>query len=171
VNGNSVPVAVNRGASGIDGNVATAAGFAHGLSRATTVLVGDLTLLHDLNSLLLVRNSRVPVTVVVINNNGGGIFSFLPIAQQGDLFEPYFGTPQNVSFEHAARMFNLNYNKPTTITEFESMYKATLGSDRSTLIEVVTDRQANYALHAALRERITATFGLPRRHGGTEGIE
>lgn len=65
----NVPVEVNRGASGIDGNVATAAGFAHGLSRPTTVLVGDLTLLHDLNSLLLVRNSRVPLTVVVINNS------------------------------------------------------------------------------------------------------
>jgi 2-succinyl-5-enolpyruvyl-6-hydroxy-3-cyclohexene-1-carboxylate synthase len=171
VRGNNVPVAVNRGASGIDGNIATVAGFAHGLRCPTTVLVGDLTLLHDLNSLLLVRNSRVPITVVVINNNGGGIFSFLPIAQQRDLFEPYFGTPQNVSFEHAARMFDLHYHKPTTMAEFSDVYQLALAGDRSTLIEVATDRQENYALHAALREQITAALGSPRRHGGTEGIE
>jgi 2-succinyl-5-enolpyruvyl-6-hydroxy-3-cyclohexene-1-carboxylate synthase len=169
--GHNVPVAVNRGASGIDGNVATAAGFAHGLSRATTVLIGDLTLLHDLNSLLLVRNNRVPMTIVVINNNGGGIFSFLPIAEQRDLFEPYFGTPQNVSFEHAAQMFNLDYHKPTSMAEFATTYQTAVSSDRSMVIEVATERQENYALHAALREQITAALGSPRRHEGTEGIE
>ncbi len=159
-NGSSVRVAVNRGASGIDGNVATAAGFAHGLGRPITVLVGDLTLLHDLNSLLLVRNSRVPLTVVAINNNGGGIFSFLPVAQHHELFEPYFGTPQNVSFQHAARMFDLDYHKPVSMAEFASAYQSALSSERSTLIEVVTDRQENYALHAALREQIIATLKI-----------
>ena len=175
VGGNNVPVAVNRGASGIDGNVAAAAGFAHGLSHPTTVLVGDLTLLHDLNSLLLVRNSRVPLTIVVINNNGGGIFSFLPIAQHRDLFEPYFGTPQNVQFEHAARMFGLSYAKPTSMAEFAAMYQAAVDGGRSTLIEVATDRQENYALHAALREQITAALGgEPSRRvpsGCAKGIE
>jgi len=170
-NGYNVPVAVNRGASGIDGNVATAAGFAHGLQCPTTVLIGDLTLLHDLNSLLLVRNSRVPLTVVAINNNGGGIFSFLPIAQHRDLFEPYFGTPQHVQFEHAAHMFGLDYHKPVSMAEFVSVYQSAVNRDRSTLIEVVTERQENYALHAALREQITSALGSPRRHGATEGIE
>lgn len=170
--GNNVPVAVNRGASGIDGNIATAAGFAHGLSRATTLLVGDLTLLHDLNSLLLVRNSRTPLTVVAINNNGGGIFSFLPIAAQRDLFEPYWGTPQNVQFEHAARMFALHYAKPASMAEFSDVYQSALAGDRSTLIEVVTDRQENYALHAALREQITAALGgEPPRQQDAKGIE
>lgn len=170
--GNIVPVAVNRGASGIDGNIATAAGFAQGLSRPTTVLVGDLTLLHDLNSLLLVRNSRVPLTVVVINNNGGGIFSFLPVAQHHDLFEPYFGTPQNVSFEHAARMFDLAYHKPASMVEFSDVYQSALAGDHSTLIEVVTERQENYALHAALREQITAALGgEPPKRQDAQGIE
>lgn len=159
----AVPVAINRGASGIDGNVATATGFAHGLSRPTTVLVGDLTLLHDLNSLLLVRNSRVPITIVAINNNGGGIFSFLPIAQQRDVFEPYFGTPQHVSFEYAAHMFGIDYIKPSTMASFASAYQAASAGTRPTLIEMITERQENYALHAALREQIATAVGSPWR--------
>ena len=80
--GAPVPVAANRGASGIDGTVATAAGFARGLGRPVTLLIGDLALLHDLNSLAMLRD--VPVVVVVLNNDGGGIFSFLPVARHKD---------------------------------------------------------------------------------------
>ena len=108
--GAPVPVAANRGASGIDGTVATAAGFARGLERPVTLLIGDLALLHDLNSLAMLRD--VPVVVVVLNNDGGGIFSFLPVAEHKEFFEPYFGTPQGVGFGPAAEMFGLDYEQP-----------------------------------------------------------
>ena len=87
----------NRGASGIDGNVATAVGFARGLDQPTTLLIGDLALLHDLNSLALVASAPQPLILVVINNDGGGIFHFLPIAEKTDLFEPAFGTPHVIA--------------------------------------------------------------------------
>ena len=105
--GNPCWVGANRGASGIDGTIASGvgAGFAAG-SRAT-ILCGDLALLHDLNSLALL-GSRSDI-VVVVNNDGGGIFSFLPIAEHTELFEPWFGTPHGYSFEAAAGMFGLRY--------------------------------------------------------------
>ena len=73
-------VAANRGASGIDGQIATACGWAMGHRQPTTILLGDLSAIHDLNSLLLFRESPVPMTLIILNNDGGGIFSMLPIS-------------------------------------------------------------------------------------------
>jgi 2-succinyl-5-enolpyruvyl-6-hydroxy-3-cyclohexene-1-carboxylate synthase len=146
--GAPVPVAANRGASGIDGTVATASGFARGLGGPATLLIGDLALLHDLNSLVMLRDLRV--VVVVLNNDGGGIFSFLPVSRYKEFFEPYFGTPQGVDFEPAAAMFGLGYERPGTTNEFMEAYRAACARDGSTLIEVRTDRKENVALHREL---------------------
>jgi 2-succinyl-5-enolpyruvyl-6-hydroxy-3-cyclohexene-1-carboxylate synthase len=146
--GAPVPVAANRGASGIDGTVATAAGFARGLGRPITLLIGDLALLHDFNSLSMLRD--VPVVVVVLNNDGGGIFSFLPVAKHKEFFEPYFGTPQGVGFRPAAEMFGLQYERPETTEEFVAFYRKACARDSSTLIEVRTDREENVRLHGDL---------------------
>jgi 2-succinyl-5-enolpyruvyl-6-hydroxy-3-cyclohexene-1-carboxylate synthase len=146
--GPPVPVAANRGASGIDGTVATAAGFARGLGRPVTLLIGDLALLHDLNSLAMLRDLRV--VVVAINNDGGGIFSFLPVSRHQEFFEPYFGTPQGVGFGPAAAMFGLRYERPRTTEEFLWAYRAACAGEGSTLIEVKTDRAENVALHREL---------------------
>ncbi|MEM6645523.1 MAG: 2-succinyl-5-enolpyruvyl-6-hydroxy-3-cyclohexene-1-carboxylic-acid synthase, partial [Bacteroidota bacterium] len=132
-------VVANRGASGIDGTVASAVGLAVGLERPVTLLIGDLALLHDLNSLALARHSPHPVTIVVINNDGGGIFSFLPIAQHDDVFEPYFGTPHGLDFAHAAAQFGLAYHRPTTVEAFTAAYCEGMATE-NTLIEVQTDR-------------------------------
>ena len=150
--GSPVPVAANRGASGIDGTVATAAGFARGLGRPLTLLIGDLALLHDLNSLAMLRD--VHIVVVVVNNDGGGIFSFLPIAGHEEFFEPYFGTPQGVGFEPAARMFGLAYEHPGTMEDFVEAYGSACARGSSTLIEVQTDRGENVALHRRLLQEV-----------------
>jgi 2-succinyl-5-enolpyruvyl-6-hydroxy-3-cyclohexene-1-carboxylate synthase len=150
--GAPVPVAANRGASGIDGTVATAAGFARGLGRPVTLLIGDLALLHDLNSLAMLR--ELHVVVVILNNDGGGIFSFLPVARQEEFFEPYFGTPQGVGFEPAAKMFGLGYEHPGTTEEFVEAYASACLRGTSTLIEVKTDREENVALHRRLLQEV-----------------
>jgi 2-succinyl-5-enolpyruvyl-6-hydroxy-3-cyclohexene-1-carboxylate synthase len=147
------PVAANRGASGIDGTVATASGFARGSGLPITLLIGDLALLHDLNSLAMLRD--LPVVVVVLNNDGGAIFSFLPVARHEEFFEPYFGTPQGVSFEGAAKMFGLAYELPPTTEEFVEAYSAAVARSAPTLIEVRTDRVENVALHSRLLEEIS----------------
>ena len=162
LDGASVPVAANRGASGIDGTVATAAGFARGSGRPITLLIGDLALLHDLNSLAMVRD--LPFVVVVLNNDGGAIFSFLPVARNRAFFEPYFGTPQGLSFEHAAAMFGLDYEHPLSKTELIETYGAACARNTPTLIEVRTDREENVALHRTLLEEIS---DLDRRSSDT----
>jgi 2-succinyl-5-enolpyruvyl-6-hydroxy-3-cyclohexene-1-carboxylate synthase len=165
----------NRGASGIDGIIASACGFAHGLNATTTLLIGDLAFLHDLNSLALVSCLRRPfgeslfekssaktfansnLVIVVINNNGGGIFSFLPIARSplaSDIFEPYFGTPHGLEFSNAARMFGLDYAAPTTVREFEEVYANALKAKKTFIIEVKTKRDENFFLHREWREKI-----------------
>ena len=149
-----VPVAANRGASGIDGTVATAAGFAKGSGKPVTLLIGDLALLHDLNSLAMLRD--LPVVIVVLNNDGGAIFSFLPVASHKEFFEPYFGTPQGVSFEGAAKMFGLAYELPSTTEEFVEAYRAASVRNTPALIEVRTDREENVELHQELLAEISA---------------
>jgi 2-succinyl-5-enolpyruvyl-6-hydroxy-3-cyclohexene-1-carboxylate synthase len=150
--GAPVTVAANRGASGIDGTVATAAGFAQGLGRPVTLLIGDLAMLHDLNSLAMLRD--VHVIVVLLNNDGGGIFSFLPIAGHEEFFEPYFGTPHDVGFEQAAKMFGLAYEHPGTIEDFVEAYGSACARGSSTLIEIQTDRGENVALHRRLLQEV-----------------
>ncbi len=152
LDGPGVTVAANRGASGIDGTVATAVGVSEGLQAPVTLVIGDLALLHDLNSLALLRT--YPVTVVVINNDGGGIFHFLPIAQHEDVFEPFFGTPHGITFEAAAALFGLTHHQPDTAEAFVSAYQEAIQKDSGTLIEVKTERQANRALHQHLHALI-----------------
>jgi 2-succinyl-5-enolpyruvyl-6-hydroxy-3-cyclohexene-1-carboxylate synthase len=152
--GAPAPLAANRGVSGIDGTVATAAGFARGSGSPTTLLIGDLALLHDLNSLAMLR--ELPMVVVVLNNDGGAIFSFLPVGRHKEFFEPYFGTPQGLTFEHAAAMFGLEYANPRTAPEFVETYRKACGPGGPVLIEVRTDREENVALHREILQGISS---------------
>lgn len=144
-------VAANRGASGIDGTVASAFGYHLGAGVPLTLFTGDLALLHDLNSLALLAGR--PIVVVVINNRGGGIFNFLPIAEHAEVFEPWFTAPHRWSFEHAAAMFDLRFDCPETVEEFETAYAEAVASGQATLIEIQTDRHENRLLHATLRDQ------------------
>lgn len=152
--GAGVPVFANRGASGIDGTLATATGIAVGGQRPVTLLIGDLALLHDLNSLSILSRLSRPVVIVALNNHGGGIFSFLPIAQFENIFEPFFGTPHEFTFAGAAEMFGVPYFAPQTLPEFERIYREAAASGKSALVEVSTDRRRNAALHRELQENI-----------------
>ena len=153
-NGSIIPVASNRGASGIDGTLATATGFAVGNNLPVTLVIGDLAMIHDLNSLLLLRSIKQPVIVILINNNGSGIFSFLPIADFEDIFEEYFGTPHDLTFEKAAEMFGVDYYNPQTNGEFQKIYQEALMNNGSTIIELKTDRKENLNLHKKVQDRI-----------------
>ncbi|MBF0618838.1 MAG: 2-succinyl-5-enolpyruvyl-6-hydroxy-3-cyclohexene-1-carboxylic-acid synthase [Candidatus Omnitrophica bacterium] len=143
-----IMIGANRGASGIDGIMATAMGFAEGAKRPVTLLVGDLAALHDLNSLALLASVRYPVTIVILNNDGGGIFSFLPKAGSAADFERFMATPHGCHFDAAAKMFKIAYVRPKALSEFKGAYQAAVAGKQHALIEVVTERNANAALHA-----------------------
>lgn len=147
----STQILGNRGASGIDGNIATIAGISSGSGKAVTALLGDLTVLHDLNSLALLRDE--PVTLVVVNNDGGGIFRFLPLGIDPAERERFWETPHGMDFAHAAAQFGLEYHRPADIPALaELLSQPPL---RARLIECRTDRAANHALHLEISRRIS----------------
>lgn len=156
--GIKLPIAANRGASGIDGSVASFFGFSCGHNKKGTAIIGDLALLHDLNSLALLNLSEHPLTLIIINNNGGGIFSFLPVADCQDIFEKYFGTPHNLFFEHAARMFSLSHHNPKTVQQFVECYKQSQTTPGAALIEITTDRKENFKEHQVIQNLIKKTL-------------
>ena len=125
----------NRGASGIDGLIATAFGFSLSSDEPTTLLIGDLSALHDLNSLALLGKGSRPLVVILLNNDGGSIFRMLPVPTKDALLETYYCLPHGLHFEHAAAMFGLHYRAPTTLAEFEQDY-ATALEKGVTLIEI-----------------------------------
>jgi 2-succinyl-5-enolpyruvyl-6-hydroxy-3-cyclohexene-1-carboxylate synthase len=132
----------NRGVSGIDGTVATALGtfFENDKFLNRSVLViGDLALYHDLNSLHLIRRLNIPLVIVCINNDGGGIFHRLPIANYEPPFRELFVTPHGLTFEHAAKMFDIPYTLANMGEDFRAAFKAALDSGEPHLIEVPSD--------------------------------
>lgn len=151
---NPVLISANRGASGIDGNIAAAAGFAKGAQTPLTLMIGDLAFLHDLNSLGTVKSLDQPAVIVVLNNNGGGIFSFLPVADVGEGFEKYFGTPHHLTFDHAAQLFHLDYVHPKTPKEFTAVYQQALKTKTSTVIEIINTREDNLKHHQDIQGAI-----------------
>lgn len=156
--GPRVDLAANRGASGIDGNIASAAGYVQGLNTGGTLLIGDLAFLHDVNSLALLKRLAQPLVIVVVNNNGGGLFSFLPIRNCTHVFEPFFGTPHNLTFEKCAAMFNLKYYRPQSKEELVGAYRTAFETGRSAIIEVVTGRDENLETHLVLQDKIKSAI-------------
>ena len=153
------PVAANRGASGIDGSVASAVGFATGLDAPVVALIGDTAAIHDASSLAQLPSSTYGLVLVVVNNRGGGIFSLLPVAEQTDedTFERFFAAPHSVAFGELAAAFGVEHehpvDQPTLTAALDRAYRlAQVGT--STLIEVRTDRAANAALHAAVDDAV-----------------
>ncbi len=154
-----VVTTANRGASGIDGNISTAAGLAAGLQKPVTLLIGDLAFLHDLNALSLLRHLKQPLIIVLVNNGGGGIFHWLPIARFDDVFETYFATPHAFTFESSARQFHLSYWQPDSLQSLRQAYREALKNNGSSLIEVRTDRRENATMYRRLLEEIASQNG------------
>ncbi len=102
----------NRGANGIDGTVSSAFGAAAVSGRPVVLLIGDVALLHDVGGLLAARRLDLALTIVLLNNDGGGIFHFLPVSGQQDAFEEHVATPHGVSFEQVAALYGLPFERP-----------------------------------------------------------
>ena len=103
-----VDILSNRGASGIDGAISTAFGFSQKLRRGVVALIGDLTFLYDLNALALLKEAPFPITLVVLNNGGGGIFSALPLPSS-EKARQLIETPHALQLQEAAKLFGLTY--------------------------------------------------------------
>jgi 2-succinyl-5-enolpyruvyl-6-hydroxy-3-cyclohexene-1-carboxylate synthase len=153
-----VRVFANRGANGIDGVTSTAVGVALATGAPTTLLIGDIAFLHDTNGLLGVASRDVELTVVVVDNDGGGIFSFLPQAQllPSERFEQLFGTPHGVDIEGLAQAHGI---AAETIEAPDAFRKAlTSGYAGVRVLRVVTDRAVNVTAHDDVHRAVRAAL-------------
>jgi len=148
VSNDVVNVFANRGASGIDGNIATVAGLALGCASPLLAVMGDLAALHDLNSLPLLHG--LPVTLVIINNGGGGIFRFLPI----DVEERLLETPHAWEFRGGAQQFGMEYHQVASLSELCTLLAERHVAPR--ILECRTHRAENHKLHLRITEACRA---------------
>ncbi len=153
----------NRGANGIDGTVSAAFGAVAAAGGPVVLLIGDVALAHDVGGLLANRRLALAITIVLLNNDGGGIFHFLPVATQADAFEEHVATPHGLDFARAAELYGCAYERPADAAELRRSVERSLGSGSTTIIEVRTDREQNVELHRRLTE---ATVQSLRRRAG-----
>jgi 2-succinyl-5-enolpyruvyl-6-hydroxy-3-cyclohexene-1-carboxylate synthase len=133
-------VLANRGANGIDGTVSTAFGAAAARSGPVTLLIGDVTLLHDIGGLIAASRLGLDLSIVVINNDGGGIFDFLPVSTQADAFEEHVATPHGLDLELAGALYGLPHRVAGSLADLSA----------PGIVEVRTDRKANVELHRSI---------------------
>lgn len=151
-----IGIFANRGTNGIDGVISTALGFSKGReNRQTYLLIGDLAFLHDANAFIATRYQPCDLTVIVMNNDGGGIFSYLPQSSVEEHYEDLFGTPTALTFESVAAMYSMDYVKTSTIEEFELAIN-TQKQKPIQLIEAFTNRAQNVTAHRNLWQTINA---------------
>jgi 2-succinyl-5-enolpyruvyl-6-hydroxy-3-cyclohexene-1-carboxylate synthase len=152
-NDSAIRVFCSRGANGIDGTLSTALGIAHG-GAPTVLLTGDLAFLHDSNGLLIEPKFKGSLTVVLINNRGGGIFEHLPVAQFDPIFEEYFATPQEVDFAKLCSAHGVAHVHVEDWSHFQSLVSSLPGHGIRVL-ELATDRKRD----AAWRKEAFASAG------------
>jgi len=149
---------VNRGTNGIDGTVSSALGAATAWKAKgkgpAAMVVGDIAFFHDANGLLVAQQHSVDMTIILINNHGGGIFDFLPIAEYGEVYETFFATPHNLDFKSLAAAFGIGFTNAKTKTQFREMVQNSLQQPGTQVIEVTTDRRQNRILHRQVWEAV-----------------
>lgn len=168
--GNSMPIRIadlfmkenraqifsNRGASGIDGLLATAVGVAKNAQQITTLLIGDTSFLYDLNSLALLKQLNHPFIILVINNDGGAIFNLLPVPVQHK--QEFYQLPHGLTFADTCKQFAIDYYQPKHLDEFKDNYQKAL-KKRGSLIEIcVENNQASKQLEQLKKQIKDATF-------------
>lgn len=147
-----VIASANRGASGIDGIISTATGLMVGRKKNCSLIIGDIAFIYDMNVLSYLGKIEYNLTIVVINNGGGGIFSFLPIIEGNENFEKYFATPHSFNFGDLSNNFNIKYRRCENMEDFKRAYASRLKVGGHLIIEVVCDRESNIELHRSLKD-------------------
>ena len=147
-------VLANRGANGIDGTVSTAFGCATSEDGPVVLLIGDIALIHDLGGLLAATRTATKLTIVLLHNDGGGIFDFLPVSGQGAEYREHVATPHGLDFAHAAALFGVGYELAETVEQFREALGRALAAERTSMVAVRTDRAANVALHVAVWDEV-----------------
>ncbi|HMB51556.1 MAG TPA: thiamine pyrophosphate-dependent enzyme, partial [Natronoarchaeum rubrum] len=148
----------NRGASGIDGIASTALGAGSATDDPLVLVTGDLAYYHDMNGLLAVARCGVDATIVLVNNDGGGIFHLLPIEAFDPPFTDQFKTPHGLDFAPTGELYGLDFSRVETLSAFRDAYDASLAAEGTQVIEFRIDGEESHrtreAIHDAVCERL-----------------
>ena len=151
----SIKTYSNRGASGIDGIVSSALGVAYGSENNSLLVLGDLSFYHDMNGLLAGLRYNINITIVIINNNGGGIFSFLPVSKENNKsFEEFWATSHSLKFDYVAKLYDCQYeivNSNQTLKSALDKFNKLKGVK---IIEAKIDRNENIRKHNEIKKSI-----------------
>ena len=151
-----VEVYANRGANGIDGVISTALGMA--VHKKVTLLIGDLAFYHDMNGLLMAKLNDIHINVVILNNDGGGIFSYLPQKTAAEqYFERLFGTPTGLNFEYTAMLYDFSFKRLNNITDFSQV---SFSNMNSYIYEILTNREDNLEQHQLLYKKLSEILNV-----------
>jgi 2-succinyl-5-enolpyruvyl-6-hydroxy-3-cyclohexene-1-carboxylate synthase len=164
-------VLCNRGANGIDGTVSSAFGAAAESSGPVVLLIGDVALAHDLGGLLASRRLQLKLTIVLLDNGGGGIFDFLPVSRarlarerdgDEDIYTRHVATPTGLDFSAAAALYGLSHERVEDVFAFRAALESSLeGARDASVIEVRTSREENVELHRRLWEAVSRALSPP----------
>jgi 2-succinyl-5-enolpyruvyl-6-hydroxy-3-cyclohexene-1-carboxylate synthase len=150
----SISVLANRGANGIDGTVSSALGAAWRSEQPMILVCGDLAFYHDLNGLMAVKQYNINLTIILLNNNGGGIFELLPIANFEPPFEQFFGTPHGLDFAPIVTAYGCDYNQIQDWQHFQSAVLESLSTSGTQVLEIKSDRKRDKQLRQNLWQSI-----------------
>lgn len=151
-----VEVYANRGANGIDGVISTALGMA--VHKRVTLLIGDLAFYHDMNGLLMAKLNDIHINIVILNNDGGGIFSYLPQKTAAEqYFERLFGTPTGLNFEYTAMLYDFSFKRLNNITDFSQV---SFSNMNSYIYEMITNREDNLEQHQLLYKKLSEILNV-----------
>lgn len=146
----TLSIATNRGVSGIEGFIASSCGFIDGAQKEVYLVVGDVAFMHDLNSLYFLKDLKIPLKIILINNDGGGIFTLLPIHKEADVID-YITSPHGQNFKKAAALVDIDYievkSKDSFISSFNELQKKT----NHCLMEIFIDSAINKSVYDQLR--------------------
>ncbi len=169
--GERLRLLANRGANGIDGVLSTAlgavaAGAGSGKTRPGFLFIGDLSLLHDQGGLLVARRDGIPLIIVVVNNDGGGIFSFLPVRNETQRFEELFATPHGLGFKPLAELYGMGHILAESYKELAGAVQSGLAKQEPLLIEVPMNRDQSAQRYRDLEARVVEAVEAQIRQGG-----
>lgn len=153
-----VTVFGNRGVSGIDGIISTALGIGSACSGPMVCITGDLAYYHDMNGLLSIQRAGVPMTIVLVNNDGGGIFNILPISDH-PTFDDWFITPHGLDFEPSADLYDLQFAVTDNRATFRELYDEAIHANGAHIIEVQVDGEQSHTDRAALEATVHDYIG------------
>ncbi len=150
--GTEITVAANRGVSGIEGNISTAMACSEGSRKPATAVIGDLSFIHDLNALALLKEFSPGLIIVVVNNRGGRIFERLPISNFPEILNPYITAPHRMNFEYAAAQFQIPYTAASTPAGLDAAYEIALQKTGPHIIEVILSNERDLEVFRNIRD-------------------